>query len=118
MPTFYTTTATTSTSTSTISNPLYAAVSAPTLTFSYASDETKEQMEKAEKHMDDLELDIDFLNDKRHEQEELIEELNARLVEAEALIKSLDNAVENLKNYTNWLENRITKLEEGNDKMS
>lgn len=118
MPTFYTNTVNTSTSTSTTSNPLYAAVSAPVISFSYASDETKEQVEKAEKHMDDLELDIDFLNNKRHEQEEFIEQLNARLVEAEALIKSLDDSVEHLKGYTNWLETRITHLEEQNDKMS
>lgn len=117
MSTFCTTTATTAT-TSTISNPLYTAVSAPITTFSYASDKTKEQVEKAEKHMDDLELDIEFLNEKRHEQEQLIENLNVRLTEAEDLIKALNDTVDGLKGYTNWLEARVIKLEEGNDKMS
>lgn len=114
MPTFYTNAEITSIP----SNPLYAALSAPVVTFSSTSDKTQEQIGKAEKHMDDLELDIDFLNEKRKQQEEVIKELITKLAETDASIKSLTDTVNSLNSYTNWLETRIVRLEERNDKMS
>lgn len=114
MPTFYPNTETTSIP----SNSLYTTLSAPVVTFSSTSDKTQEQIGKAEKHMDDLELDINFLNEERHRQEEAIKELITKLVDVDASIKSLTNTVNNLNSYISWLETKITKLEEENDKMS
>jgi len=114
MPTFYTNPEITSAS----SSPLYAALSAPMVTFSSVSAKSQEQIEKAEKHMDDLELDINFLNEERKRQEELINALFAKLAKADASITKLEDTIKNLDSYTNWLETRIKKLEEANDKVS
>ena len=114
MPTFYTNAEIPSIP----SNPLYAALSAPMVTCVSTSDKTQEQVEKAEKHMDDLELDINFLNEERKRQEELINALFAKLAKADASITKLEDTIKNLDGYTNWLETRIKKLEEGNDKVS
>ena len=70
MPDYYldplSATATTSSSSATASN-LYAAISSPVVYMT--NNDMKEYIEKTDKHIDELEEDIDFLNKKREELE-------------------------------------------------
>lgn len=78
-------------------------------------DEYKQALEKADRHMDRLEEDIQFLNDKREAQEAIIANLLARLEEAESKIVDLTDLLDTTKSYAEWVENRLAQVEKRND---
>ena len=81
-------------------------------------------MTKVDEHVDQLEEDIDYFNRKLEQQDEKIQEhekcINENYninVDQDKKIKVLEDAVQLLKNYTNYLEGRIMSLEDKlNDK--
>lgn len=78
---------------------------------------TKEQYEQLEKHIDELELDISYLNDKCEQQEQEAHTLANKvydqdklICDQDKLIKTLESKVSNLEYYTNYLNDRVNKL--------
>lgn len=72
----------------------------------------KEYTEKVDRHVDQLEEDIEFLNNEREQLKLDIARLEHGLYLANEQIKSLEADREFLKGFTNYLEDRISKLEE------
>ena len=80
----------------------------------------KDYEEKLDKHVDELEEDIEFLDNMRVTQSDQIADLqanlrdaNARLNSQEALINNLRNEVDQFKGIIRWLEANVTNLLEG-----
>ena len=108
-------TTTYSTASETIStSPIYTTISGPTLSFSVTNikEEVTEYCDKVDQHVDKLEEDIEFLNNKRHLNEEHIERLINQNIQKDTKIKELEDAVTFLKGYTTHLEILIHELEE------
>ena len=79
----------------------------------------KEYTDKVDQHVDQLEEDIQFFNEKREEDEKKIDDLigqlanaNFRLGEKDTQIKNLEHEVSNLKGLVGWLEDTILKIQE------
>ena len=107
-PSYTTTTTAIPTYTTYDSTPLYTLMTGNI-------DEYKQALEKADRHMDRLEEDIQFLNDKREAQEAIIANLLARLEEAESKIVDLTDLLDTTKSYAEWVENRLEQVEKRND---
>ena len=81
-------------------------------------------MAKVDEHVDQLEEDIDYFNRKLEQQQEhliALEEKNTTNlnmnIEQDKKIKVLEDKIDFLENYTNYLEGRIMSLEDKlNDK--
>lgn len=81
-------------------------------------------MAKIDEHVDQLEEDIDYFNRKLEQQDEKnqgyeksIDENFIINIEQDKKIKALEDTVQFLKDYTNYLEGRIMSLEDKlNDK--
>lgn len=114
----YSSSSTTSASSIT-SAPIYTTTvydAAPTYTISVVNtDEYKKTLEKVDEHIDQLEGDIQFLNDKREAQEKIIANLLARLEEAESKIIDLTDLLDTTKSYAEWVETRLQQVEKRND---
>ena len=93
---------TTSSSSTCMPSNLYT-LSSPTIYFT-ASDDTKEYIEKTDKHIDELEEDIDFLNEKR---KELESEISLNKCQIDGLKKDIDE----LKKAKDYLMTIIGDLE-------
>lgn len=108
-----------------------AASSGPANTISSLTDilhETSRKVEaalsKVDEHVDQLEEDIDYFNRKLEQQNEKIQghenSINENYtinIEQDKKIKALEDTVQFLKDYTNYLEGRIMSLEDKlNDK--
>ena len=102
------------TSTSTVSPTVYTTLGPNSISFTYANTEEKmkEYCDKVDQHVDKLEEDIEFLNDKRISHDQLIDTLIHVNIEKDNKIKDLTNAIETLKGYVNYIENRLNLLEE------
>lgn len=79
----------------------------------------KDYTEKTDLHVDKLEEDIQFLDEKRQENEIKIDELlgqvtaaHFKLGEKDKKIKDLEDQVNNLKGLVSWLEDTILKIQE------
>lgn len=100
--------------------------SVPSITFSYKDPDMVEKIEKLEKHIDELEEDIEYFNNKLDDQagilkahEKCINDNYTINAEQDKQIEALKEKVVFLENYTNYLEGRIMALEDKlNDKMS
>lgn len=101
MPPYSTTSATTTTYSS---GPYYTAttVSSPPLYVSFESieEKAKQYFDKVDEHVDELEKDITFLNEKREEQENKIKYLMDTIAAAA-------KEIEALKSYCGYLENKL-----------
>ena len=71
----------------------------------------KEYVEKVDKHVDQLEEDIAFLNDERESLKKEIARLEVDLSLANDRIKVL----EDMKGFVNYLADKIKKLEDNNE---
>ena len=72
----------------------------------------KEYCDKVDQHVDKLEEDIEFLNEKRLSHDELLEILVNANIERDNKIKALESSVAYLKTYTSHLETVIHMLED------
>lgn len=72
----------------------------------------REYEEKLDKHVEQLEEDIQFFNDSRERQEQAIKELIIANVEKDKKIKILEDKIIYLDGFTGYLENKITVLED------
>lgn len=101
---------------STTATPMYASYSAPTLTlttkFEDVDEKIKEYEEKLDQHVEQLEEDIQFFNDEREKQEEVIKVLITENTEKDKKIKILEDKIIYLEGFTGYLENRIANLED------
>ena len=70
----------------------------------------KEDLEKIDKHIDELEQDIDYFEQKRVEQETEIQYLRSRVDILNTKNKELEIKVEKLDQMTTYLFDEITKL--------
>ncbi len=119
-------TCSTTTATATTATGGYFTTSGPTITTSYTPitwsttftdryDELKEKVEKytesTDRHVDQLEEDIEFLNNKRKESEETYKDILSYISNLETKLCSAEKEIEALKNYTNFLATRIENLE-------
>lgn len=104
---------TSTTSASTTASTIYTA-SVPTITLAYSDTEEKmkEYCDKVDQHVDALEEDIEFLNEKRKSNEERIEQLINQNTEQDTTIKELTARIGDLQGYINYLVDRINILEE------
>ena len=107
--------------------PLEAVSSSTTAYTDIIDDKIKDYEERLDKHVDELEEDIEFLDQRRIEHVDQIAELyaqlrdaNARLNTQEALINNLRDEVNQFKGIIRWLEANVTNLQEGKkcDNMS
>lgn len=102
------------TTTSTTSPTVYTTVGPASVSFIYKDTEEKmrEYCDKVDRHVDELEEDIEFLNTKREEQEQVIAALLVNDTEYNKRIEELEKEKMHLESYVNWLETRIGALEE------
>lgn len=107
--------------------PLEAVSSSTTAYTGIIDDKIKDYEEKLDKHVDELEEDINFLDNMRIAQSDQIVDLqvqlrdaDARLNTQEALINNLRDEVNQFKGIIRWLEANVTNLQEGKkcDNMS
>lgn len=82
-------------------------------------DKVKTSIEKLERHIDQLEEDIEFFNKNRIQQKEEIDKLQTKLDAAETKLAGQEADIIFLKtreifftDYTNYLEGRIAALED------
>ena len=103
----------TTTTTSTTSPTVYTTVGPASVSFIYKDTEEKmrEYCDKVDRHVDELEEDIEFLNTKREEQEQVVAALRINDTEYNKRIEELEKEKMNLESYVNWLESRIEALE-------
>lgn len=94
--------------------------SATVYTTNTIDDKIRDYEEKLDKHVDELEEDIEFLDNMRIEQADTIADLNNRLRYAndklntqETLINNLRIEVDQFKGIIRWLEANVTNLMEG-----
>ena len=104
----------TTTATSTTSPTIYTTVGPTSISFAYENTEEKmrEYCDKVDQHVDKLEEDIEFLNEKRKLNEEHIENLINQNLQKDTRIKVLEDTVTFLKGYTDHLEILIHALED------
>ena len=104
----------TTTSTSATSPTIYTTIGPSSISFVQRDTEekTKEYCDKVDQHVDKLEEDIEFLNEKRKSNEELIDQLIYQNSEMDTKIKTLESSVTFLKNYTSHLEALINMLQD------
>ena len=76
----------------------------PVITFTSPEIKYKEYAEKLDKHVDDLEVDIEFLNEQRKQHYYDIDFLKIN-------VNNLLKENENKNNHIRWLEERINELE-------
>lgn len=102
----------TTTSTSTSAPTIYT-TSGPTITLAYENtqEKVKEYCDKVDQHVDELEEDIEFLNEKRKSNEERLEQLINQNIEQDTTIKELTARIGDLQGYINYLVDRISVLE-------
>ena len=110
--TYYAPITSTTTSTSTAASTIYT-MSGPTITLAYENtqEKVKEYCDKVDQHVDELEEDIEFLNEKRRSNEERLEQLINQNSEKDTAIKELTAEVNDLRGYVNYLVDRISILE-------
>ena len=103
----------TTTTTSTTSPTVYTTVGPASVSFIYKDTEEKmrEYCDKVDRHVDELEEDIEFLNTKREEQEQVVAALRINDTQYNKRIEELEKEKMNLESYVNWLESRIEALE-------
>lgn len=80
------------------------------LSYTDPSEEIKRATQKVDEHVDQLEVDIEFLNEERKKQEETIKMLTSKLLDAVNEITNLKEEINNLKGYTDYLDGRIENL--------
>lgn len=99
--------------TTTATAPNVYTTSGPTISFTYENTEEKmrKYCDKVDQHVDKLEEDIEFLNDKRKSNEGNLEQLINQNIEQDAEIKNLINEIKDLQGYINYLVDRISMLE-------
>lgn len=104
----------TSTTTTSTTTPTVYTTSGPTISFIYENTEErmKNYCDKVDQHVDKLEEDIEFLNEKRKLNEGHLERLINQNIEQDAAIKDLTNEIKDLRGYINYLVDRITVLED------
>lgn len=90
-----------------------AYVGSPTLSFNFTSvtEKIKEAEERIDKHVDQLEEDIEYFNNKLKELSDKLEYEEAINVEQNTKIKDLENQVSLLDGHINYLEGRLALLE-------
>lgn len=98
-PNVYTTTAT-------------STVSSPTIYLSYESTEEKikEYTEKTDKHVDELEADIEFLNKERQDMNDKLIFQATTIYDLTNRIKELEDTCKSLKTFVNYLETRMEEI--------
>ena len=69
------------------------------------------QFAHLEKHIDELEADIDFLANERAKQEETINLLNKTLSEKNKELDAIKNDNTNIRDYLAYIDERMSKLE-------
>ena len=108
-----TSTTSTSTSTSTTSPTVYTTIGPTSISFTYENTEEKmkEYCDKVDQHVDKLEEDIEFFNNKRLTIEEHVEYLINQNIQKDTKIKELEDTITNLKSFINFLDNKINDLE-------
>lgn len=128
VPDLYSTTTTETTTTTaatatggyftTTTGPSISAYSPITLYTTFTTDRYDELKEKVEKytestdrHVDQLEEDIEFLNKKREESEEAHKDILSYISDLVTKMGNAEKEIEALKNYTKFLETRIENLE-------
>lgn len=80
---------------------------------SLSRDDTIQQaLEHIDKHVDELEGDIDFFNKEREKQAKTIQELINANINQDKIINKLQADLDAQKLYTNWLESKIKELGE------
>ena len=82
----------------------YTTSTEPIITFTGPEIKYKEYAEKLDKHVDDLEVDIEFLNEQRKQHYCDIDFLKIN-------VNNLLKENENKTNHIRWLEERINELE-------
>lgn len=104
---------TSTTTTSTTSPTVYTTVGPTSVSFIYKDTEEKmkEYCDKVDQHVDELEEDIEFLNTKREEQEQVIAAMQVNNTDYNKRIEELEKEKMNLESYVHWLETRIEILE-------
>lgn len=100
--------------TSTTSPTVYTTIGPTPISFTYENTEEKikEYCDKVDQHVDKLEEDIEFLNNKRQMNEEHIVRLINQNIQKDTKIKELEDSITFLKGYTSHLEGLIHVLEE------
>lgn len=90
----------------------------PTIHFNAVSDRNTEEMEKVDRHVDQLEEDIEYFNQTLEQQKDLIKRVENKAesnlnmnIEQDKKIKSLEDAITNLNAHISWLEQRCNELE-------
>jgi peptidoglycan hydrolase CwlO-like protein len=107
------TTSTTTSTSATISPTIYTTVGPTSISLAYENTEEKmrEYCDKVDQHVDKLEEDIEFLNEKRKLNEEHIENLINQNLQKDTTIKELTARINSLQGYINYLVDRISVLE-------
>lgn len=103
------------TSTTTTTSPtIYTAIGPSSISIVHENTEetVKKYCDKVDQHVDKLEEDIEFLNEKRLSHGDLLEILVNANIEKDNKIKALEGSVTYLKNYTSHLEALIHLLED------
>lgn len=108
------TTSTTTSTSATISPTIYTTVGPTSISLAYedTQEKVKEYCDKVDKHVDELEEDIEFLNEKRQSNEERLEQLINQNIWQDTTIKELTARIGDLQGYINYLVDRISILEE------
>ena len=82
-----------------------------TVNFTSVNEKIKEAEERIDRHVDQLEEDIEYFNNKLKEFADKLEYEEAINVEQSTKIKDLENQVSLLDGHINYLEGRIAALE-------
>lgn len=77
----------------------------------------KEYADKVDRHVDQLEEDIEFLNNERESLKDIITRMDLDLDIAKCRVKALEDENTNLKAHINYLEGRIYELEAKFDEL-
>ena len=101
-------TSTTSTSATIPTTYTWTTDSFPVVTFTDKTEKVKEEVEKVNKHVDELEEDIVFFNETR-------EQMIARIITLENENNELKSQMKDAINAINYLSNRIDVLEAKSD---
>ena len=102
--------------TTTTNAPIYTTYSAPNVTitskFEGVDEKIKEYEEKLDQHVEQLEEDIQFFNEERIKQDEVIKVLINAGVEKDKKIKDLEDRCNYFDGYISYLEGRLRALED------
>ena len=74
---------------------------------------TNPDLEKIERQLDQMEVDMDYLGDKNREMAEEIRLLHSSLLIKDDNIKDLRTTISNLQAEVSWLQNEVCKLQSG-----